>query len=854
MRTLNKIFPFGRIKIAHASALCIALALALLQPTTAAAATAAQLVTTINGFTGGAGAEGALAANAAGDTVTVTGSKTNITANSTTLELNIDAGVTVVWKATLERSGGTWSPAIRLLGSGAFVVESEGKVKVSASVGDAIGINGANAVTVKEGGTVSATTGNAISAIGANIAVTVSGGTVSSATTTGNVISASGVNSTVTVSGTGKVLVTGAGGNAISAGGIVKVEGDAVVSATGTAISAIGADSAVTVSGGMVSSATTTGNVISAIGANSTVTVSGTGKVLATGGGNAILTGGSVKVEGDAVVCATTGNAIRRNNASSSITVSGGLVFAYGTGIFDLDNVINSSFSFGGPTLDGVIIAWNRRVGFTNYVIGDKTDITVSPSTATAEWDIPHYGAAGISYKKGANAGFIQLPVVVLSDAPMAKDPVPTQKVEEMKIATFVGDDIAVDHKGLPLTITNIVTNPDPAKATASLSSGVVAIVGIAAGTTSINVTVSNGTSTANILAPIQVDALAGISAPEVSVRRKNPQPDDSAQAAFSPTLGQSTTAWFAGRQWVIIGWNGDGVASAPNTATLLLANASANKPEDKAFNTISNHSYAGSNLQSNLLDFFDNNWPEAEKRYVAPRNLDGNSAAYMGAGSGFIDATTFSAAAGNASADQYATGSRLAPGHTLDWYSYHGLRTSESENIGRLKYTGNYHPDRVAGSGVSGQPLWPLSVEEASLLHGTIREYGTSWWLRSPGLETRFAAFVYADGQVTNDGDSVGYVRALRPAFNINLSSVLFTSAASGAGGKPAGMGLAELTSAPAGPVKFTMQSDSQSLVVVTTTAQSTQSGPTLKFGYRDATWSATGQYVSCVLEQGGA
>ena len=53
-------------------------------------------------------------------------------------------------------------------------------------------------------------------------------------------------------------------------------------------------------------------------------------------------------------------------------------------------------------------------------------------------------------------------------------------------------------------------------------------------------------------------------------------------------------------------------------------------------------------------------------------------------------------------------------------------------------------------------------------------------WWLRSPGDDGRYAAYVYGDGIVRARGHLVNsnYV-AVRPAFNLNLESVLFTSAA---------------------------------------------------------------------------
>ena len=61
----------------------------------------------------------------------------------------------------------------------------------------------------------------------------------------------------------------------------------------------------------------------------------------------------------------------------------------------------------------------------------------------------------------------------------------------------------------------------------------------------------------------------------------------------------------------------------------------------------------------------------------------------------------------------------------------------------------------------------------------------GGRWWLRSPGGNTRNHAGTIIDtGSVSVDG--VDYIRAVRPAVNLNTNSVLFTSAA--VGGKPVG------------------------------------------------------------------
>ena len=78
-----------------------------------------------------------------------------------------------------------------------------------------------------------------------------------------------------------------------------------------------------------------------------------------------------------------------------------------------------------------------------------------------------------------------------------------------------------------------------------------------------------------------------------------------------------------------------------------------------------------------------------------------------------------------------------------------------------------------VAGGGKIGGGM--LGVGEAD-----------NWWLRSPGIDDDVAAYVNDNGGVRSFGPNVDFViTAVRPAFNLDLNSVLFTSAA--AGGKSA-------------------------------------------------------------------
>ncbi|MCL2010971.1 MAG: DUF6273 domain-containing protein [Synergistaceae bacterium] len=128
----------------------------------------------------------------------------------------------------------------------------------------------------------------------------------------------------------------------------------------------------------------------------------------------------------------------------------------------------------------------------------------------------------------------------------------------------------------------------------------------------------------------------------------------------------------------------------------------------------------------------------------------------------------------------------------------------------------------------------------------------GDEWWLRSPGDGPDLAAYVNSDGHVYDDGPLVISALGVRPALKINLSSVLFTSAASGASAKPPTVS-ADLTAATttSGAVKFTVLS---SLLTLSSTATvgTVAAGDTVSIPYTGAITGAD-RYVSCVIVSSG-
>lgn len=130
------------------------------------------------------------------------------------------------------------------------------------------------------------------------------------------------------------------------------------------------------------------------------------------------------------------------------------------------------------------------------------------------------------------------------------------------------------------------------------------------------------------------------------------------------------------------------------------------------------------------------------------------------------------------------------------------------------------------------------------------------SWWLRSPGRYAYYAAYVNFAGNVDDTGDYVDdTTHAIRPAFHLDLNSVLFTSAA--AGGKSAsGMdsGLTAVGDYDGNEWKLTLLDDSRSFSVTETTVSGDR-GTTVTLHYSGAT-NGTNEYISVLLtdEQGNA
>lgn len=121
-------------------------------------------------------------------------------------------------------------------------------------------------------------------------------------------------------------------------------------------------------------------------------------------------------------------------------------------------------------------------------------------------------------------------------------------------------------------------------------------------------------------------------------------------------------------------------------------------------------------------------------------------------------------------------------------------------------------------------------------------------WWLRSPGFDNLMAAFIEEDGGGVYEGDPVNTKgTAVRPAFNLNLSSVLFTSATDG---KPTGTGLTAVANYSGNEWKLTLLDSSRSSFAI---SNGKWSGNTLTFSYSGAQ-TGTNEYLSAVILENGA
>ena len=187
-------------------------------------------------------------------------------------------------------------------------------------------------------------------------------------------------------------------------------------------------------------------------------------------------------------------------------------------------------------------------------------------------------------------------------------------------------------------------------------------------------------------------------------------------------------------------------------------------------------------------------------------------------------------------------------------------LTTEENTAVKKRTLTsGSYNgenTDCVAGGQVDNAVFWPLSTKEAIAVNNDLRALDpahpnwvtSSWWLRSPGSKTFYVAIVSSDGSVQYSGASIrkkNNHRTVRPAFNLNLNSVLFASAA--VGGKPDG-GLTPISEYSGNEWKLTLRDSSRSFSVTSNKTVTAAPGGTVEITYT-GTETGGNEYVSVLL-----
>ncbi len=241
---------------------------------------------------------------------------------------------------------------------------------------------------------------------------------------------------------------------------------------------------------------------------------------------------------------------------------------------------------------------------------------------------------------------------------------------------------------------------------------------------------------------------------------------------------------------WRVIGYDGNGVAGAQGDITLLAAGAMGVIP---FADIILYNEYAPSNLK-----------------------------------------TAIDALAGKLTAEENAAVKKRA----LTSGSYNGENT-----------------DCIAGGQVDNAVFWPLSAKEAIAVNNDLRALDpahpnwvtSSWYLRSPGSKTFYVAIVSSDGSVQYSGVSIrkkNNHRTVRPAFNLNLNSVLFASAA--VGGKPEG-GLTPISEYGGNEWKLTLLDSSRNFAVTKKTADAAPDD-TVTLHYTGAT-TGINEYISAII-----
>ncbi len=193
-------------------------------------------------------------------------------------------------------------------------------------------------------------------------------------------------------------------------------------------------------------------------------------------------------------------------------------------------------------------------------------------------------------------------------------------------------------------------------------------------------------------------------------------------------------TVYYGSKEWRVIGLDGSGAVSESGTVTLFAADKLKTQQSFKEDN--SSRSYVNSDIKPVVDGYYSSLFSPAEQNAINARTLANDN--YSPVYSDFCD----------------------------------GISDTSNPEV----------------------KLWLLSTKEADLIGQSYRTVNDNdyWWLRSPGRNVDDAAAVGGNGGVIYTGRDVNSTGCVRPAFNINLESVILTSAA--VDGKDAGATLGSL------------------------------------------------------------
>ena len=308
---------------------------------------------------------------------------------------------------------------------------------------------------------------------------------------------------------------------------------------------------------------------------------------------------------------------------------------------------------------------------------------------------------------------------------------------------------------------------------------------------------VSGATQSSNGVKQAVRNALEQAAAPEET------SADVTALLGKNVNTENAQTVSYGGRQWTVIGYQGQGAAAREGSVTLLLK---------------------GSLGKASFDTDFDCDYGTSSLRGVIVKLAAGQTVGVL-------------------TPLQFTAGEKEAI----------GLRTLEPGT-----YAADGSCDGVSGKAVADQLVWPLSTKEALALNGTIRtldpdntkdQADTKWWLRSPGSNDYVSAVVDSNGNVVIAGKSLMSTYAIRPTFYLTADSVALVTVAQGGKGADGVHGLTQIPENTEGTWKLTLKDSAHSGFAL---GQVVTEGEEISLSYTGAVTGENAYISAAVLRNG--